>query len=636
LLAFVPAPDQEFHVSTTPLPRDFDRSETKRLVPSPLPAKTGDAESLAVWGFTDTAFEINAQGHVAVSGQRYDGLSGESLPNLLPWFQSVLQVTLDTSDVAPSSYPPVVPPSMPADAFLGAARQLFADDQIVVDAATRLRHGHGQTQEEMYTIKNGSLGRVPDYVVFPDAESQVLALVQMASRFNVSLIPYGGGTNVTDALRCPDGETRPIVSVDMSRMNRVLWIDPVNRMACIQAGMVGRHIVEALKKHGFTMGHEPDSIEFSTLGGWIATNASGMKKNRYGNIEDIVLDVHVVTQAGKLERSSIAPRESVGLDPRQWLFGSEGNLGIITAAVVKLFPVPAVEHYGSVLFKTFEAGVAFMYAIAQTRRPPASIRLMDNLQFQFGQALKPAATGLKALKSKLEKAYVLNVLGFDPNKMTACTLVFEGSADEVADQERMLYRIAKAHGGMKAGEENGRRGYQLTYGIAYIRDFVMTQHVMAESFETSVPWSQAVALCDNVKKRIYAEHAARKLPGLPFISCRVTQLYDTGVCIYFYFAFYAKGVAHPSEVYLEIEKAARDEVLKSGGSLSHHHGVGKLRQSFMPEIMSPAALAWRQQAKQALDPGNIFGAGNLQNGAPERSAPAVTTASLPPQAIEAL
>src|SRR3989442_4271173 len=190
----------------------------------------------------------------------------------------------------------------------------------------------------------------------------------------------------------------------MRRMNRLVWIDETNMMACIEAGAVGRHIIAALAKHGVTMGHEPDSVEFYTLGGWIATNASGMKKNRYGNIEDLVLDVRVATTAGKLERTSASPRESVGMDLRRLMFGSEGTLGIITSAVVKIFPLPEVQQYGSVLFPTFEDGFKFMYDLARETTPPASVRVVDNLQFQFGQALKPKSnSALAGLKSRLEK-----------------------------------------------------------------------------------------------------------------------------------------------------------------------------------------------------------------------------------------
>ena len=575
--------------------------------PAPSPA---EEESLDVWGFRDTRFDFNENGHVIIRGSRYE-LSGKELPRFLPWVREVLECDVNPRNINAPSYPTTIPDPQVSSAFVNDLKQFLRPDQLDKAGEMRLRHGHGHTQEEMYSIKYTRLGRIPDIVVYPESEAEVVNLVEAAKKHGVSLIPYGGGTNVTDALRCDTREQRTIASVDMRRMNRILWIDRTNMMACIEAGAVGRNIMRELEKYGVTMGHEPDSVEFSTLGGWIATNASGMKKNRYGNIEDLVLDVGVVTASGKLERTSASPRESVGLDLRRLIFGSEGTLGIITAAVVKIFPLPGVQKYGSVLFPTFEHGFAFMYDLAREAIPPASVRLVDNLQFRFGLALKPKSQGMLAdLKSKAERFFVTTVKGFEPGKMVACTLVFEGTSAEVEQQQRDLYRIAARHGGMKAGAENGRRGYQLTFSIAYIRDFLMNYYIIAESFETSVPWSHALALCENVKRRLVDEYQRRGLPGKPFVSARVTQIYPTGVCIYFYFGFYYKGIPNPQEVYLELENMARDEILKSGGSLSHHHGVGKLRRAFLPRIMSETAIRWKHELKKSLDPANIFGAGN--------------------------
>jgi len=575
--------------------------------PAPSPA---EEESLDVWGFRDTRFDFNENGHVIIHGSRYE-LSGKELPRFLPWVREVLECDVNPRNINAPSYPTTIPDPQVSSAFVNDLKQFLRPDQLDKAGEMRLRHGHGHTQEEMYSIKYTRLGRIPDIVVYPESEAEVVNLVEAAKKHGVSLIPYGGGTNVTDALRCDTREQRTIASVDMRRMNRILWIDRTNMMACIEAGAVGRNIMRELEKYGVTMGHEPDSVEFSTLGGWIATNASGMKKNRYGNIEDLVLDVVVVTASGKLERTSASPRESVGLDLRRLIFGSEGTLGIITAAVIKIFPLPGVQKYGSVLFPTFEHGFAFMYDLAREATPPASVRLVDNLQFRFGLALKPTSQGMLAdLKSKAERFFVTTVKGFEPGKMVACTLVFEGTSAEVEQQQRDLYRIAARHGGMKAGAENGRRGYQLTFSIAYIRDFLMNYYIIAESFETSVPWSHALALCENVKRRLVDEYQRRGLPGKPFVSARVTQIYPTGVCIYFYFGFYYKGIPNPQEVYLELENMARDEILKSGGSLSHHHGVGKLRRAFLPRIMSETAIRWKHELKKSLDPANIFGAGN--------------------------
>jgi alkyldihydroxyacetonephosphate synthase len=578
-----------------------------RIYPPPPEARPEDAVSADEWGFADTSFTVNDEEAITVTGNRYPGLSGEVLPNLLPWFRTVVGINFPIEGES-TGYPPPVDEPKPAPEFLAAIRSIIDDDQVTTQSEIRLRHGHGHTVSEINAIKTEGFPRVPDYVVYPAGETQVAGLVRAAESTGVVLMPYGGGTNVTEALRCLPCEDRAIVSVDMSRMNRIEWIDPVNRMAKIQAGAVGRTIQAQLAGYGFTMGHEPDSVELSTLGGWIATNASGMKKNRYGNIEDILLDVTVISAEGKLERAQVVPRESIGLDPKLWMIGSEGSLGIITSAVVKLFSLPEEQRYGSIIFKTFEEGLAFMYDLAQEEKYPASVRLVDNLQFQFGQALKPAARGLKKLKSKAEKWVVTGPLGFDPNKMVAVTLVFEGAKADVDQEETRVYELAKRHGGRKGGAENGKRGYMLTFGIAYIRDFVLRHHILGESFETSVPWSQAQELIERVKRRIYEAHDERKLPGRPFVSCRVTQLYETGCCIYFYMAFYSKGVSDPVAEYHEIEAEARKEVIAAGGSISHHHGVGKLRLPFVTDIMSPAMVAWRNKMKSALDPQGIFAA----------------------------
>jgi alkyldihydroxyacetonephosphate synthase len=581
----------------------------ERIVPPALPPRDDALESLPVWGFRDTTFRVLPDRSVVLTGDRY-AMCGDEMPDIIPWMERQIGLELDPGDVHAQHYPPALPQPRRNEKFLEDVLEALDGAALSFDPEIRLRHGHGHTQEEMYAIKYGSVGRIPDVVVYPSREEDVEALAEAALRHDVCLVPYGGGTNVTDALQCRQDEERMIVSVDLGRLNRILWIDPANRMACIQAGAVGRDIAAALAGYGFTMGHEPDSIEFSTLGGWVATHASGMKKNRYGNIEDLVLDVHVVTARGALSRSSVPPRESVGVDARRWIFGSEGNLGIITRAVVRIFPLPEVQQYDAVLFGSFEQGVGFLFDVTREGHIPASIRLMDNRQFQLGQTLKPRASGVKALKSRVEKLYVTRLRGFDPDGMTACTLVYEGTRAEVDAQIAAAKRIAARYGGLRAGSSNGERGYQLTFSIAYIRDFVMRHWILAESFETSVSWSDVISLCNNVKRRVQQEHHARALPGDPFISARITQVYPTGVCVYFYFAIYYKGVDNPSEVYAELERAARDEILRSGGSLSHHHGIGKLREQFLPRIASPGTLAWRDALKQAVDPSDVFGIGN--------------------------
>ncbi|HKO91560.1 MAG TPA: FAD-binding oxidoreductase [Polyangiaceae bacterium] len=589
--------------------RGVPRGDT-RFVP-PLPALEDEAEASDGWGFADTRFVVQPNGSTVLTGNRYN-ISNVELPALVPWVAKTLAAPLGYEHRHEPHYPPPVPEARRAPELLLALSAFLQADQISDDPLVRLRRGHGHTGAEIWAIRyGGKLERVPDLVVFPTSHEQVVALVKAAEQHNACLIPFGGGTNVTDALRLPGNEGRFVIAVDMRRLCRILWIDPVNLTACIEAGAVGRHIAAELGKYKLTMGHEPDSLEFSTLGGWIATNASGMKKNRYGNIEDLVLDMQVVTAHGVVTRPQIGPRESIGANPKNFMFGSEGNYGIITSAVVKLFRAPEVQRYGSVVFPNLGSGLDFLYDLQRSGAVPASVRVVDNTQFQFGLALKPKSHGVAArVKSKLEKALVTQLKGFDPLKLAVATVVFEGSAEEVAYQEQTLYRLAKAHGGLKAGAKNGERGYQLTFGIAYIRDLTFTHWAIAESFETSVPWSKALSLYERVRERVRREHEARRLPGNPFFTGRITQIYTSGVCIYFYMGFYCKGVEDPVRMYTELEHAAREEILAAGGTLSHHHGVGKIRQEFLGDIYSPGSLEFMRQVKQAVDPQNLFGANN--------------------------
>ncbi|XXQ36926.1 Alkylglycerone-phosphate synthase [Plasmodiophora brassicae] len=558
------------------------------------------------WGYADTMFRFNKDGVVEISGDRYD-FSGSNLPHLRPFMESR---GADPNAVQPFASLDDTHIDAPREAreFLEAAAAVAEVDQSKLQ---RIRHGHGHSLQEIYALRSGRVGRVPDSVVFVSSTEAVNAIVQLAIHHNVALIPFGGGTSVTHALVCPEDEPRHICSVDMSRMDRVLWVDAVNMEAEIQAGAVGKFLEADLNSRGFCLGHEPDSHEFSSLGGWIATRASGMKKNEYGNIEDIVVQVTMVTPSGVVRNTCRGPRQSIGPDIRQIVLGSEGTLGIITSAVVRIRRLPQHTEHGSLIFPDFAAGVAFMHEVALRRAQPASIRLVDNEQFQFGRAIKPSDDSWHDQFSERFKKWVIARLGFDVTKMVAATLMFEGSAESIARQKSTIFRIARAFDGYSGGAEAGKRGYRLTFLIAYIRDFVLSCDLLAESFETSVEWSNVTMLCERVRQRIVQSCQERGVPQAPFVSCRVTQTYDTGACVYFYFAIIARGLANPVDVFSSVEHDARQAVLDCGGSLSHHHGVGKIRKQFMPQVITKPGRDALVAIKRQLDPTNVFACGNL-------------------------
>jgi len=402
-----------------------------------------------------------------------------------------------------------------------------------------------------------------------------------------------------------------VVSLDMHDMCRVLHLDKASLLVSVEAGITGKHLEAVLKAQGVTLGHEPDSWEFSTVGGWLATRASGMKKNIYGNFDEMVQGMQVVTPSGVLSKHSQGPRSSTGPDVFQMILGSEGNLGVVTEVTLRVAPVPPVQKFASFVFPSFAEGVNFMFKVARARIWPASLRLMDNDQFVFGQALKPSHNSQwKALVDGLSKAYVLNLRGFKVEEMCAASVQYEGPAELVAQQEVAIRRIAAAYGGIEGGAENGERAYTLTFLIAYLRDIGLDYYFIAESFETSVAWGSVQRLCDGVKACIQASCQKRGITRT-FISCRVTQLYDTGACVYFYFGFNFDGVeGDPAHVYEEIEEEARDAIIGFGGTLSHHHGVGKVRKRWMEECMSPAGMHMLRGVKQSVDAQNIFGINN--------------------------
>ena len=241
---------------------------------------------------------------------------------------------------------------------------------------------------------------------------------------------------------------------------------------------------------------------------------------------------------------------------------------------------------------------------------PASIRLVNNFEFRFGQALKPAPKPVKRILASVQKFYLLKIRRFKPMEIAACTIVMEGSRDEVAHQKRVIFATAKEHGAISGGGKNGKRGYTLTFGIAYIRDFLSQFHILGETFETSVPWDRIHQVCQAAREMLIAECRRYNVRGLPYLSYRVTQTYHTGVCIYFTMGFSGKGLEDRTRVYHDIEHRIRQTVLDNGGALSHHHGIGKIRQGFLPQVQTENSINVIRATKAAMDPRNVFGAGN--------------------------
>ncbi|CDJ54037.1 Ac2-202, related [Eimeria brunetti] len=565
------------------------------------------------WGFKDTYIYFLDKTTLTVTGNRYP-LCGQRLQHWQRFTKSIEGLDLEAKSL-PKEEIIISPQRLVKREFLRDLLSRAPGVEVSEDGLERLYHGHGHTCAEIFALRYGQIERLPDVVLFPKCHEDVEAIVACAVQHGVCLIPFGGGTSVTLGLAVPEDEQRMVATVSLSYMQKILSLDRDALLLTVEAGAVGAVLEEQLRRLGVTVGHEPDSLEFSTVGGWVATRASGMKKNAYGNIEDLLIDAVVVTPQGTLNQRLAAPRVSSGPSVQQLVLGSEGTLGIITQVVLKVKVLPEEKIYGCLVFPNFEIGVAFMRHVALNKLQPASIRLMDKRQTQCGalfRAVPPGGLGLRdTLTDGIKNFYLNKIKGWREEDLCACTLLFEGSKEEVASQQRNLYKAAKGFGGLPAGAKNGQRGYQMTFLIAYVRDFIMDHFWVFESFEASIAWPLVLKCRNSVHNYITKECKRLGIRHPPLVMTRLTQVYDAGAVLYFYFGFNRAGIENPMKVYKQIEDGARKVMMDLGGSISHHHGIGKLRREFLPSAVGETSVAVLRGVKTCLDPKNIFGCRNL-------------------------
>lgn len=562
------------------------------------------------WGYKDTSFESKGEKSVSLSGNRYE-ICSKKLPNLIPFAEDVLGIKVSPDPQIKEVENKPVSKQKINKPFLDELVSIFDEDRFSSSDEERLLHSHGQTtSDEVYKVLYSKLESFTDLVFYIESEEEAKTLISLADKHNVCLIPFGGGTSVSNALKIPKDENRMVVSVDTRRMNKIESVDKKNLLATVQSGILGIDLENKLQEMGYTAGHEPDSIEFSTLGGWISTNASGMKKHRYGNIEDIVQNVTLITPKGTINQVKPLTRSSIGVKAQNMIFGSEGNFGLITKATIRIHKKPEASTFESILFHNWKDGVSFMNKVARSNLIPASSRLMDNSMVRFASALKAEKTGSEKLLESIKNFFVFKVKGFDPKQCVVAIFKMEGSTQEVLYQKKNLKVLAKEYNPVFAGSGQGKSGYNLTLAIAYIRDFFMDQNIIGETLESAVPWSDVIKVSEAVTTKLQELHKKHNLPGSFLFGSRLSKVYHSGACMYNTIAMSFKGVEKPEEVFEEIEHTLRKTIIENGGSISHHHGVGKLRKDFIPDMVSDGSVQLIKDIKKSQDPTNIFGVAN--------------------------
>jgi alkyldihydroxyacetonephosphate synthase len=472
----------------------------------------------------------------------------------------------------------------------------------------RVVHAYGKGLRDLVRIRRGDWGRLPDLVVYPGSEDEVVGIVRAALSADAVVIPFGGGTNISGGLEAPRRENRPVISVDMSRMSRVLDIDEVSRLARVQAGALGPDIERHMNERGWTLGHFPDSFNHSTLGGWIATRSSGMQSDKYGDIADLTRAVRVVTPAGLLS-TRVVPSTSTGPSVREMVLGSEGRLGIITEATVHVHRVPQKRQIYGYLFPDWGQGLRAMTAIAESDAFPSVTRVSDANETRFYFATKKHEGLAGRTKSAISKLYLKRVKRFDVQQMCLSFIGYEGSEEHVNIQKRLVDDIVSRHGGMCVGTGPGQLYDRKKFDTPYLRDFLLDRGALADVSSTSAPWSLLESLYEGVMSR--TEKAFKEIGVKGYIMCHLAHSYHSGACLYFTFAFRPSDAEVSLQQYDVVKMAIQQGFIDLGGTLSHHHGVGLEHAALLGQDISPVGVTMIRSLLDGVDPGHNFNPGKI-------------------------
>ncbi|MCA0147108.1 FAD-binding oxidoreductase [Blastococcus sp. LR1] len=498
-----------------------------------------------------------------------------ALAGLIPELPDRPRPVLDVADLTlpPSRFP--LPPSLPVSA----------------EPAVRAEHAFGKAYRDVVRALDGDLRGAPDAVAHPRSEDDVVDLLDWAGGAGVVVVPFGGGSSVVGGVEYRGD--RPWLSLDLTGLDRVLEVDRTSRAARIQGGALGPVLEEQLRPHGLTLRHFPQSFEFSTLGGWLATRAGGHYATLHTHIDDLVESLRVVTPVGVSESWRL-PGSGAGPSPDRLFLGSEGTLGVITEAWMRLQDRPRFKASASVTFPDMTAAMAAVRTIAQASLYPANCRLLDP-----GEAALSGASGGEPVL----------VLGAE-----SASVPVEGRLAELTD-------LARAHGGAVAGgggRDSAADAWRNTFlRMPYVRDGMARMSAIVETFETACTWDRVEELYDTVRTEVGA--AVREVTGAEgLVNCRFTHVYPDGAAPYF--TVIAAG-RPGSEVAMwdEVKTAASEVLGRLGATITHHHAVGRdHRPGYDRQRPDPFALAL-QATKAALDPAGILNPGVLLDEFPGRA-----------------
>jgi alkyldihydroxyacetonephosphate synthase len=481
--------------------------------------------------------------------------------------------------------------------------RLAAHPLLDADKSVRVRHALGQSMHDWLRLRYGRIGEAPDAVAFPESSAEVRELLAFATQQDARVIPYGGGTSVVGHLEVLPGE-RPVLSIDMSRMARLLEIDTTAQLATFEAGVAGPHLEAQLRAHGAMLGHFPQSFEYATLGGWIATRSSGQQSLRYGRIEQLFAGGRVETPTGTL-RIPAFPASAAGTDLRELVLGSEGRIGILTEATVRITPLPQQESFHALFFPTWEAAEVAVRTLAQARLPLSMLRLSNPIETLTTLTL----AGHRTLIGWLER-----YLGWRGCGDQKCLLLMGVSGPMAASTLRHALALARTNGAVHAGRAIGAKWKANRFRNVYLRNALWQQGYAVDTVETATDWPNVGTMMHAVEQA-GTDALAREGEALHAYT-HLSHVYAQGASVYTTFVYrlagdYERDLAR----WRSLKAAASTAIVGHGGTISHQHGVGIDHAPYLAAekgergLDAMRALFLEFDPQQRMNPGKLVSAG---------------------------
>ncbi|NQY64912.1 MAG: FAD-binding oxidoreductase [Alteromonadaceae bacterium] len=470
---------------------------------------------------------------------------------------------------------------------------------VTTDKEQRVRHAKGQSLPDWLAMRSGNIGVFPDGVSFPENRQQVQALLKFAREENIELIPYGGGTSVAGHIN-PQLSAKPVVTVDMSHMNQLLYLDEKSQIATFGAGTPGPMVEAQLRAKGYTLGHFPQSFELSTIGGWVASRSSGQQSLRYGRIEQMFAGGIMETFDGPLEMPTF-PASAAGPDLKELVLGSEGRFGIISEVKVRVTKLAEQEKFTVFFFPNWQLATNFCREIAQERIALSMLRVSNGIETQTQLKLAGHEDAIKWMEKYLR---------FRGCKQGKCmlTLGFTGSKKQVKATRQQIKPLLRKYQAVSTGGILGKRWAENRFRFPYLREALWQEGVVVDTLETATDWHNVDHLLNKVETSL-----ADALPDVKVhVFTHLSHVYGQGCSLYTSYLFpNAYDYQSTLERWKKLKHAASQAIVNNGGTISHQHGVGKDHAPYLSVEKGDVGMKVLANLCQHFDPNSQLNPGTL-------------------------